>query len=89
LAACIVGFVFRVSENEAVFRSIECVYVFLSRVPRTPHVGVGEEWGGNCGRQKDHDGANSQTRSMAVRIRLLHDFVVHELVNLLLGEAMH
>jgi hypothetical protein len=40
-------------------------------------------------RQKDHDGASSQTCSMAIGVWLLHDFVVHELLNLLLGEAVH
>ena len=40
-------------------------------------------------RKKDHDGAGRHTRSMAVGVWLLHDFVVHELLELLLGEAVH
>ena len=40
-------------------------------------------------REKDHDGAERHTRSMAVGVWLLHDFVVHELLELLLSEAVH
>ena len=40
-------------------------------------------------REKDHDGAERHTRSMAVGVWLLHDLVVHELLELLLGEAVH
>jgi hypothetical protein len=40
-------------------------------------------------REKDHDGVVRHTRSMAVGVWLLHDLVVHELLELLLGEAVH
>jgi len=44
---------------------------------------------GHWGEKKDHDGAERHTRSMAVGVWLLHDLVVHELLELLLGEAVH
>ena len=40
-------------------------------------------------REKDHDGAERRTRSMAVGVWLFHDFFVHQLLELLLGEAVH
>lgn len=42
-------------------------------------------------KEKDHDGAvaGCHARSMAVGVWLLHDFVVHELLELPFGEAMH
>ena len=40
-------------------------------------------------REKDHDGTERYTRSMAVGVWLFHDFFVHQLLELLLGEAVH
>lgn len=73
------------------------VYVSYPSTPRISHPSHRTEDGRDverCGpngrfERKDHDGAERRTRSMAVGVWLFHDFFVHQLLELLLGEAVH